>query len=128
MCKGIERGRSLCSNKDAVFEQHKVPGSGVCVILNDSAPPSRIEDIFLFTPPRSKAFYQCPNKGFPGGSVGKESTCSAEDLGLIPGVGRSPGGGHGNPLQYSCLENTHGKEAWQAAVHGVAKSQTRHSD
>ena len=43
--------------------------------------------------------------GFPGGSDGKESTCNAEDLGSIPGLVRSPAGGHGNPLQYSCLEN-----------------------
>ena len=43
--------------------------------------------------------------GFPGGSEGKESACNVGDLGLIPGLGRSPGGGHGNPLQYSCLEN-----------------------
>ena len=43
--------------------------------------------------------------GFPGGSEGKESACSAEDPGLIPGLRRCPGGGHGNPLQYSCLEN-----------------------
>ena len=47
--------------------------------------------------------------GIPGGSDGKESTCNAEDLGSIPGLGRSPGGGHGNPLQYSCLENPHGQ-------------------
>ena len=46
--------------------------------------------------------------GFPGGSDSKKSTCNAGDLGLIPGLGRSPGGGHGNPLQYSCLENPHG--------------------
>ena len=45
--------------------------------------------------------------GFPGGSDGKESTCSSGHLGSIPGLGRSPGGGHGNPLQYSCLENPH---------------------
>ena len=45
--------------------------------------------------------------GFPGGSDGKESACNAGDLGLIPGLGRSPGGEHGNPLQYSCLENPH---------------------
>ena len=45
--------------------------------------------------------------GFPGGSDGKESACNVGDLGLIPGSGRSPGGGHGNPLQYSCLENPH---------------------
>ena len=44
---------------------------------------------------------------FPGGSVSKESTCNVGDLGLIPELGRSPGGGHGNPLQYSCLENPH---------------------
>ena len=48
----------------------------------------------------------------PGGSDGKESACNAGDLGLIPGLGRSPGGGHGDPLQYSCLENGHGQRAW----------------
>ena len=47
------------------------------------------------------------------------------DTGLIPGLGRSPGGGSGNPLQHSCLENAMDREAWQATVHGVAKSQTR---
>ena len=47
-------------------------------------------------------------KGFPGDSDGKESACSAGALGSIPGLGRSPGGGHGNPFQYSCLENPHG--------------------
>ena len=46
------------------------------------------------------------------------------DMGLIPGLGRFPGGGHGNPLQYSYLENPTDREAWQATVHGVAKSQT----
>ena len=49
--------------------------------------------------------------GFPCGSVGKESTCNAGDLGLIPGLGRSPGEGNGNPLQYSCLENPHGQRS-----------------
>ena len=49
--------------------------------------------------------------GFPGGSDGKESTCNVGDLGLIPGLGRSPGGGHGSPLQYSCLENPHGQRS-----------------
>ena len=47
------------------------------------------------------------------------------DAGLIPGLGRSPGGGHGTPLQYSCLENPMDRGAWQATVHTVAKSQTR---
>ena len=49
--------------------------------------------------------------GFPGGSDGKEFTCSARDLGLIPGLGRSPGGWHGNTLQYSCVENPHGQRS-----------------
>ena len=65
--------------------------------------------------------------GFPDGSSGKESDCSAGaagDAGSIPGSGRSPGGGYGNPLQYSCLENPMDRGAWQATVHRVAKSQT----
>ena len=49
--------------------------------------------------------------GFPGGSNCKEPTCNAGDLGLIPELGRPPGGGHGNPLQYSCLENPHGQRS-----------------
>ena len=49
--------------------------------------------------------------GFPGGSAGKESACNVGDLGSIPGLRRSPGGGHGNPLQYSCLENAHGQRS-----------------
>ena len=49
--------------------------------------------------------------GFPGGSDGKESTCNAGDLGLIPRLGRSPGGGHGNLIQYSCLENPYGQRS-----------------
>ena len=65
---------------------------------------------------------------FPGGSDGKESACGAGDLGLIPGSGRSPGGGHGNPLQYSCLENPMDRGPWQATVLGVTESQTRLSD
>ena len=64
-------------------------------------------------------------RGFHGGSDGKESACNAEDMGLIPEWGRFAGGGHGNPLQYFCLENPHGQRVWQATVHGVAKSWTR---
>ena len=52
-------------------------------------------------------------KCFPGGSDNKESTCNEEDLDLIPGLGRSPGGRHGNPLQYSCLENSMNRGAWR---------------
>ena len=68
------------------------------------------------------------NMGFPSGSGGKESTCNAWDLGLIPWLGSQLGEGNGNPLQYSCLENPIGRGAWQATVHGVAKSWTRLSD
>ena len=49
--------------------------------------------------------------GFPGGSDGKESACNVGNMGSIPGLGRSPGGGYGNPLQYSCLENPHGQRS-----------------
>ena len=63
--------------------------------------------------------------GFPGGLDGKESTCNAGDAGLIPGLGRSPGEGHSNPLQYSCLENSMDRGAWWAMVHRVAMSWTR---
>ena len=57
-------------------------------------------------------------KGFPGSSRGKKSACSAGNLGSIPGLGRSPGEENGNPLQYSCLENSMDKGAWQAIAHG----------
>ena len=67
-------------------------------------------------------------KDFPGGSVVKNPSANAgdtRDTGSVPGSGRSPGGGNGNPLQYSCLENPMDRGAWRAAVHGVVKSQTR---
>ena len=70
--------------------------------------------------------------GFPGGSESKESTCSTGDtgdMGSVPGLGRSPGGGNGNPLQYYCLGNSMDKGtsiiAWRATVHGIAKSRTQ---
>ena len=64
----------------------------------------------------------------PGGSEDKASARNAGDLGLIPGWGRSPGEGNGNPLQFSCLENPMDRGAWQATVHGVANSWTRLSN
>ena len=60
--------------------------------------------------------------GFPGGSEGKQSACNAGDLSLIPGSGRSPGDGNGNPLQYSYLENPIDRRAWWATVHGITES------
>ena len=65
---------------------------------------------------------------FPGSSDGKVSAYNAGDLGSIPGSGRSPGEGNGNPLQYSCLENPMDRGAWWATIHGVAKSWTGLSD
>ena len=65
---------------------------------------------------------------FPGGSDGKVSAYNVGDAGSIPGSGRSPGEGDGNPLQSSCLENPMDGGAWWAAVHGVTKSRTRLSD
>ena len=67
-------------------------------------------------------------EGFPCGSHGKESTCNVGDLDSIPGLGRSPGEGNGNPLQCSGLENSMDRGAWWATVHGVAKSRTLLSD
>ena len=66
--------------------------------------------------------------GFPGGSDSKESACNAGDPHLIHGLKRSPGEGTGYPLQYSCQENSMNRGAWQATVHGVAKSQTQLSN
>ena len=66
--------------------------------------------------------------GFLGGSDSKESTCNVGDLGLVPGLGRSPGKGNGYPLQYSGLENSMDRGTCWTIVHGVAKSQTQLSD
>jgi len=62
--------------------------------------------------------------GFPGGSYGKESSCNVGDMGFIPGWGRFPGGGHGNPLQYSCLKNPYG----QRSLVGYSPQGGRESD
>ena len=64
---------------------------------------------------------ECSDLDFPSGSDFKESACDAGDLGSVPGLGKSPGGGNGNPLQYSCLENPVERGAWQATVHGIAE-------
>ena len=70
----------------------------------------------------------CISQGFPGGSVGKETACNAGDARVVcslPGSGRVSGEGHGNPLQYSCLENPMDRGLWWAIVHGVKKSRTQ---
>ena len=95
-------------------------------MLNDNAHQSgyseRDFNIIYVLHPR----YLTP--GLPCSSDGKESACSAGDLSSIPGLGRSHREGHGNPLQYSCLENPMDRGAWRAAVHGVSKSWTQLSD
>ena len=67
-------------------------------------------------------------KGLPRWLSGKESTCQCRDMGSIPGLGRSPEEGTGNPLQYSCLKNSMDRGGWQATAHGVAKSWTQLSN
>ena len=62
------------------------------------------------------------------GLAGEELVCNAGDLGSFPGLGRSPGGGHGDPLRYSCLENLLDRGAWWASVHGIVESWTQLSD
>ena len=88
--------------------------------------------IFLATPiPTLLMTYLYQLWGLPGGTVVKNLPANAgdaRDLGAVFGLGRSPGVGNGNPLQYSCLENSMDRGAWQATVHGVAKSQTRLND
>ena len=69
-----------------------------------------------------------PSSGFPGGSNGKESACNDEDPGSLSGLERSPGGGHGNPLQYSCLEEPMDRGVWRSIVHRVTKHWTWLSD
>ena len=67
-------------------------------------------------------------KGFPSGSDDKESACNERDLGSIPGLGRSPGGEDGNPLQYSCLENPHVQRSLASYSPGVTKNQTQQTN
>ena len=75
--------------------------------------------LFFLTAQTDRTFI----KQIDGGSEDKESACDVGDQCLIPGSGRSPGRGNGNPLQYSCLENSMDRGAWWAMVHGVAESQ-----
>ena len=79
------------------------------------------EDFSLFLPPPLEAVLE-GIEGFPSGSVVKNLSTNAGDMGLIPGLGRYPGGGNGNPLQYSCLENFMDRGTWRATVHRVAKN------
>ena len=88
--------------------------------LENFASVRKVESSMQLKKPRSL--------GFPGGSVVKNLPANAGDVGSIPGLGRSPGVGNGDQLQYSCLENFTDRGAWRATVHGVSKSQTQLSD
>ena len=92
----------------------------ISIHLNINMHPTSYAKILI------KGYYRCL-LGSPGGTMVKISPANAgdiRDMGSVPGLRRSPGGGHGNPLQYSCLENPMDRGAWQATVHGVAKSWT----
>ena len=85
--------------------------------------------LFLYTFTNLGAFND--TMGFPGSSMVRNPPANAGDTGdagLIPGSGRSPGGGNGNPLQYSCLKNSMDRGAWQATVQSVTKNQTQLSN
>ena len=110
----VRRVRIEYSNRESLFWRNsgRRRGSGDEEKKEVSVPVIRLDHIYH-------------HKRFLGGSDGKDSSCSAGYRDLIPGSGCSPGEGNDNPLQSSCLENPMDKEAWQATVHGVAKSPTR---
>ena len=115
------RGHSHFSN---TFHKHFLKGEWVLVDMRSKNQPQHPLLLLVFV------FYKGVG-GFSDGSADKESACNAGDLGvtgLTPGSGRSPGRGHGNPLQHSCLENCMDRGARWATVQRVAKSQTQLSD
>ena len=117
---------------DAIQPSHPLPPipPSIRVLSNESALRMRWPKYWSFSfsiiPSKSilEFFYLLNTMSFPDGSDGKESACNAGDLGLIPGSGRSPGDGNGNPLQFSCLEKPMDRGVWRAIILGVAKSWT----
>ena len=97
------------------------------VSWNQAGPEDNFK-CYLVSPSMYQSYYSekaDKNPSFMiGSSDGKESACNAGDLGSIPGLGRSPGEGNGNPVQYSCLQNSMDRRAWWSTVHGVAKNWT----
>ena len=154
-CRGLKWGREVwCSGKTSttgvnehwpqgeirdkrkifeIFNQRKKKDS-----KNACAPKALMYIYFTFIGgvflEGAGLWYACRTVGFPDGASGKEPTCQCKrhrNADSIPGLGGSPGGDHGNPLQYFCLENPMDRGAWQPTVHGVAKSDmtesTQHS-
>ena len=97
-------------------------------LFQHSASTQLIQTLSIFSWPHPISYLIVTSQDFPGGSDGKVSAYSVGDQGSIPGLGRSPGEGNGNLLQYSCLENPMDERVWQATVHGVAKRWTQLND
>ena len=120
--KGVDQGtglKFLLGNGTRHFHSHSIDSEPA--FSGDSSCP-------MGRNPAGRGSEYLNNNIIPGSSDGKESFCSAGDLGSISGLRRCPGGGNGNPLQHSCLENPMERGAWRATVHGVAKSQTQLSE
>ena len=129
-CEGIrEPGSSREGQQSAEAKQAEASRKPRTAGMNPTSPcrggtiPQISHPIFISPLPTSPSPVTCL-----GGSVVKNLPANAGDTSWIPGLGRSPGGGNGNPLQYSSQEDPSDSGAWQAAVHGVAKSQTRLSE
>ena len=124
------RNRQQCNNSRGLpmphFQQriNSETNKGT-LFLNYMLNQMGLTDKYRTSHPKAEAYTK---HDFPGGSGGKASVYNAGDLGSSPGLGRSPGEGNGNPLQYYCLENPMDRGAWWATVYGVAKSRTRLSD
>ena len=103
------------------FDLLTVQGSLKSLLQHQSSKPSILWHSAFFMVTCSHPFM---TKGFPGSSIGKESACSAGEPGSITRSGRSPVGGYGNPLQYSCLENPMHREPWRATVHELQELDT----
>ena len=115
----LDRAQTLLKGRSTHVEHHARTSSAEEGYMLHLPPPSHAVGI---TSP------QVRRMGFTSGSDGKGSACNAGDPGSVPGLGRSPGGGHGNPLQYSGLENPMDRGAWQTTVQRVTKHRTRLRD
>ena len=118
----------LWATTKAWCSQKKTPNpksSTMPTILGSAAHKSPPHECWRHHPGQTRVLLLgSPTTTSPSGSGDKESACNSGDMGSIPGSGRSPGGGNGNPVQYSWLENPKDRRAWRATVHGVTKSQT----
>ena len=125
---------SVTTQRDGIGSGREVQeGGNICIFMVDShfctaETNTTLENNCYPIKNKFKKNNQLQSQGFPGSSEGKESFCNVGEAGSNPGLGRSPGERSGNPLQYSCLENSTERRAWRGTVHEIAKSQTRLSD